>query len=101
MPGSADHLVTDPAEVSLSAGEQVDFDASGVDQYGNVFPLAGVSLGWHCWPATLGSINGNTGVSTAGSTDGEGCVIVVVSRSLRLGTPTFRLRAQARSRYAG
>ena len=51
-PGAVDHLLIEPAEVSLAAGQQVDFSARAVDSYGNAYALEGVTVAWHCWPAT-------------------------------------------------
>ena len=48
--------VIEPAAVSLSPGEQLDFDARGADAYGNLFALTGANVAWHCVPATLGTI---------------------------------------------
>ena len=80
-----DHLLIEPAEVSLAAGQQVDFGARAVDSFGNAFALEGVTVAWHCWPATLGAIDPRTGLFTAGAAGGDGCVVAVVSRSLRFG----------------
>mgnify|MGYP001149362602 CR=1 FL=1 len=69
----------------LNPGQQVDFSARAVDSFGNAYALEGVTVAWHCWPATLGAIDPWTGLFTGGAAGGDGCVVAVVSRVLRFG----------------
>ena len=85
IPSSAVSLTLEPEAVSLAPGEVVDFDAFGVDKFGNVFNLQGVNVGWHVIPAALGELSPRTGQFTAGTVRETGTVIAVVGRSLRFG----------------
>ena len=86
LPGTVVHLRIEPQEAPvLLSGQQLDFDAEGVDKYGNVFALSGVGVGWQCVPAEIGTIHSRTGLFTAGDAGGVGYVVAVVARSLRSG----------------
>ena len=84
VPSSIDHLLIEPAAVTLAPGESVDFNARGVDRFGNEFPLVGVNVGWIVAPPSLGEIGNRTGILRAAN-NGEGYVIAVVDRSLNFG----------------
>ena len=85
MPSSIDHLEIRPADVRIASGTTIDFNARGVDRFGNIFTLSGVNVGWHVVPPELGTIHSRTGVLSATTPGVSGYVIAVVSGSLRFG----------------
>jgi hypothetical protein len=85
MPSSIDHLEIRPADVRIASGTTIDFNARGVDRFGNIFTLSGVNVGWHVVPPELGTIQSRTGVLSATTPGVSGYVIAVVSGSLRFG----------------
>jgi PKD repeat protein len=85
IPSSIDHLVIEPSVATVSPGQRIDFNARGVDRFGNIFNVVGANLGWHCVPSSIGIIDSRTGIFTAGEGAGVGYIIAVVSRSLRFG----------------
>ena len=85
MPSSIDHLEIRPADVRIASGTTIDFNARGVDRFGNTFTLSGVNVGWHVVPPELGTIQSRTGVLSATTPGVSGYVLAVVSGSLRFG----------------